>query len=508
MRQKDVDFTQTRINLRGAITMRKAFDRQGRLDCSPVLAVRLNMDCRDEIVPILKALQHIYSQPALRDSILRALARDVNRTSSSRRGREGMDYWQILVLAAVRLGCDLDYDKLQDLAEQHRALRQIMGIGDWDEQVSFDWRRIRDNVTKIRPETIEKINHLIVEAGHKVAPQAVQTVRADSFVVETNIHYPTESSLIRDGMRKMLTIAAALASLLGLDGWRQSKHLFRKTRRLARRIERIAARKGAGYQERLKPLYRQLLSLTETVLRRAEELRTAAKTAGGIDPQAQALDDELAVFIERTRHVCGTARRRVLEGEKVSNEDKLFSLFEPHTQLYKRGKAGEPIQFGRQLLIYEDGAGFITHAYLMPRDADDRDVVIKQTRKLQKRLGGRIRRASFDRGFHSPENQEQLREIIAHPCLPMPGSRQAAQQDEEATLDFHQARQSHSGVESAIGALQAGNGLTRCRDRTEDGFCRYLHLGVLGRNLHVLGKLLIAAEDADALSAQSRRKAA
>ena len=81
--------------------MRKAFDRQGRLDCSPVLAVRLNTDCRDEIVPILRALQHIYSQPELRDSILRAIARDVNRNSSRRRGRGGMDYWQILVLAAV-----------------------------------------------------------------------------------------------------------------------------------------------------------------------------------------------------------------------------------------------------------------------------------------------------------------------------------------------------------------------------------------------------------------------
>ncbi|HID21918.1 MAG TPA: ISNCY family transposase, partial [Planctomycetaceae bacterium] len=292
--------------------MRKAFDKQGRLDCSPVLSVELNTDCRDEIVPILKALQRIYSQPELRASILRAIAWDVNRTSSNRRGREGMDYWQILVLAAVRLGCNLDYDKLQDLAEQHRALRQIMGIGDWDERVSFDWRRIRDNVTKIRPGTIEKINHLIVEAGHELAPQAVQTVRADSFVVQTNIHYPTESSLIRDGMRKMLSIGAALALLLGIEGWRQSKHLFRKTRRLARRIERIAARKGAGYQERLKPLYRQLLSLSETVLKRAEELRRAAKTAGGIDPEAQALNDELAVFVERTRHVCATARRRVL----------------------------------------------------------------------------------------------------------------------------------------------------------------------------------------------------
>ncbi len=145
--------------------MRKAFDRQSRLDSQAVLDVRLNLNCRDEIVPILKALQHVYSRPKLRDDILHAIAEDVNHSSSCQRGRQGMDYWQVLVLAAVRLGCDLDYDKLQDLAEQHRALRHIMGIGDWDEQTRFDWRRIQDNLTKIRPETIGRINHLIVTEG-------------------------------------------------------------------------------------------------------------------------------------------------------------------------------------------------------------------------------------------------------------------------------------------------------------------------------------------------------
>ena len=217
--------------------MRKPFDPQQRLDCHPVPNVRLNLDCRDEIVPILCALQHIYTRPDLRDEILRAIARDINRTSSRKRGRSGMHYWQILVLAAVRLGCDLDYDRLQDLAEQHRALRQIMGIGDWDEHVTFDWRRIRDNLTKIRPETIERIDHLVVATGHELAPHAAETVRADSFVVQTNIHYPTESSLIRDGLRKILTIGAALAFLLGVDGWRQHRHLYRKVRKLVREID-------------------------------------------------------------------------------------------------------------------------------------------------------------------------------------------------------------------------------------------------------------------------------
>ena len=120
---------------------------------------------------------------------------------------------------------------------------------------------------------------------------------------------------------------------------------------------------------------------------------------------------------------------------------------------------------------------------------------------------GRIQRASFDRGFHSPENQEQLAEIVAHVCLPKPGKKQAAQQESAAGLEFRQARQNHPGVESAIGALQSGNGLERCRDCSELGFERYLALGVLGRNLHTLGRLLIAAEHPKCEAAKSRRAA-
>jgi IS5 family transposase len=486
--------------------MRKATDCQQRLDCQPVLNVQLNHNCRDEMIPILAALRHIYGQPELRDDILQAIADDVNRHSSRKRGRKGMDYWPILVLAAVRLGCNLNYDRLQDLAEQHRALRQVMGIGDWDEQTRFDWRRIRDNITLIRPRTIERINHLIVAAGHQLVPHAAETARADSFVVRTNIHYPTESSLIRDGLRKVLQCAVAVANLAGRGGWRQHKHLYRKVKALSRQIDRVAARKGAGHGRKVQSLYRELLALTETLLLRAEELRASLPRGANADMEVLALDAELEVFVARTRHVCGTARRRVLEGQTVPNGEKLFSVFEPHTQLYKRGKAAEPVQFGRQVLVYEDGAGFVTHAYLLPRDMADRDVVVPQTRMVQERLGGRIRRASFDRGFHSPSNQRDLGEIIPHLCLPMPGARQAARQEQGATVEFRQGRRWHPGIESAINALQAGNGLERCRDRTERGFSRYIQLGVLGRNLHVLGKILLARQDAQCKAAESRRK--
>jgi hypothetical protein len=156
--------------------------------------------------------------------------------------------------------------------------------------------------------------------------------------------------------------------------------------------------------------------------------------------------------------------------------------------------------------VYEDAVGFITHHSLMPRDAADRDVVVEQTRIVQERLGGRIKQASFDRGFHSPENQKELEEIIPHLCLPKPGAKQSVEQNANATVQFRQARKNHSGIESAIGALQSGNGLERCRDRSELGFERYLALGILGRNLHVLGRLVIAKKDELAEAAKSRRR--
>ena len=140
--------------------MRKAFSTQRRLDTHSRVDVPLNLECRDEIIRVLRALQHVYSQRPLRDEILRLIADDVHRDSRSDCGRDGMDYWQSVVRAAVRLGCNLTYDGLQDLAENHRRLRAIMGVGEWDEKTSFHWQRIRDNVCLLRPETIDAISHL------------------------------------------------------------------------------------------------------------------------------------------------------------------------------------------------------------------------------------------------------------------------------------------------------------------------------------------------------------
>ena len=252
---------------------RVAFDPQLRLGSTPILDVELNTGCRDEIIPILRALQHIYSKPSLRDAVLREVGNDVNATTSPKLGREGLSYWEILVLAAVRLGCNLDYDKLQDLAENHRKLRAIMGVGDWDTKTSFGWRRIRDNLCLLKPETIQAISELIVAEGHRLVPAAAEQTRADSFVMQSNIHHPTESTLIRDGVRKIIELCVTLAETHALEGWRQHAHLWKRIKRASRAIERIAAKKGPHYQRRLQRAYRKLLGHSRRIVQRARAAR-------------------------------------------------------------------------------------------------------------------------------------------------------------------------------------------------------------------------------------------
>ena len=484
---------------------------QLQLDCIAISQIELNTECRHRIVPVLRALQHVHSQPDLLNRIFELLEPDILGDADPDQGREGMTYWQIVVLAAAKAGCNFTYDELQDLAENHHNLRAMMQVGQWGTE-SFQWARIRDNLCRLRPETVEELNQLIVGEGHRLEPAAVESVRGDSFVCETNVHYPTESSLIVDGLKKILKLAPQLAVLIGFLGWRQSKSLFRKAKKANRELTRL--KKGRNYQERLQQGYEQLFHVTDLVLPRLQALLDAALGLLPTDEhgvpigEAAALCHQLTYWHAVTEHVVNTAWRRVMEGESVPNGDKLFSLFEPDTELIKRGKAAKPNEFGHQVLVIEDAVGYICHYQVLGRDEDDRDVLIPAMELLQARLEHRIQRGSFDRGFHSEENQRELAKLLTHPCLPKPGSVQGAEQEAQATVEFRRSRQRHPGIESAIGALQSGNGLGRCRDHSSVGYRRYVGLGVLGRNLFVLGKWLIQREAPKSEAASSKRQAA
>ena len=474
--------------------MRKSYSNQLRLDLVSVENVELSFDCRDGISAVLRALQHDYSTTKLTDRILALIAVDFNGQTRADTGRQGIDYWHICVLIAVRLGCNYTDDQLQDLSKYHADLRAIMGLGPLDE-TQFHYKTIRNTFCQLRPETLARVNQTIVDEGHKLVPDAIEKVRSDSFVMETNIHYPTESSLMVVGIRNIISLCLPLSDEFGVSGWRQHAHLNKKAKKLNRRINRIATKKGPHYTKRVTPMYRELMAETTLLTQRARQL--CAITG---QPEQRLADlfgaNTLQASIVRTERVMDTARRRMLNGEVVPNSDKLFSIFEPHTQLYQRGKAGEPVQFGRQVLVFEDAAGFLVRGVMMKRDEGDKDVAVRETKSLQEQFDNRVQRLSFDRGFHSPGNQRELSLHVPNLCLPKPGAKQSLVQQSEADDEFCADQQNHPGVESAIGALQSANAMELCRDRSEIGCARYLQLAILGRNLHTLGRLLIRRERA------------
>lgn len=492
--------------------MRIPHRNQLQLDVTPISQLEFNYECRDRMIPVLRALQFIYTRPSFRKKALQLVEQDLSQHADLGKGKPGMTLWQILVLASVKQACNYTYDHLQYLAESDRNLEAMLQRHSWQEEELFKWKRIRDNVCLVRPETIEQISHLVVAEGHRLMPEAAEQVRGDCFVAETDVHYPTESSLIIDGLTKIVVIGMQLAQLTGQGGWRQSKSLLKKAKKAARAIGRIT--QGKNYQQRLQDAYGELFHYSDLLLPRVEDLLDAA--LGNLTPdsgdllsggEATALYQELVYWQAVTEHVCGTAWRRVMEGEQVPNPEKLFSLFEPDTELIKRGKSSQPVQFGHRVLVIEDAAGFICHHKVVPLHVEEREIVVAEMAALQKRLKNRIQRASFDRGFHSPENQQGLAKLVPHACIPKTGAHQSSEQQSTATVEFRDSQRRHSGVESAIGALQSGNGLARSRDHSRLGYERYVALGVLGRNLLVLGKLLICEEAPESAAAFSKRAA-
>jgi transposase, IS5 family len=493
--------------------MRTAFPANYQTQTTPIERVSFQLRCRHELIPVLVALQHLYGRTEVCQQILQLIQRDINKDSQATCGRAGLSYWEILVLAAVRLGCNCDYDALQDLAENHRPLRQVLGVADDaidPQRPPYLWHRIRDNLCLLQPETIEEINHLLVGAGHELEPAAAEHVRGDTFVVEANIHYPTEANLLADGGRKLLDVAEDVQELLPVAGWRQHGYWRQRLKKALRYVNRACRSKGAKRPELMRRSYQALYDLVEQLLDRGRQLEQEVaahlSTPAAVDPSPlAALHEQLQEFLRMTTRVLSYSRRRVFDGEKIANAEKLFSLFEPHTELIKRGKQPQPIQFGHKLLVIEDAAGFVCHYRVLDAAELEADIIVGEMTKLKARVPD-LKSASFDRGFHSPTNQEQLAEIVPVVCIPVRGAKQAKAQAEQASAAWAEARRAHPGVEALVGVLQRGNGLKRCRDRTLLGYRRYVGIAILGHNLHTLGKLLLRQQAPRSPAAYSKRK--
>ena len=176
-----------------------------------------------------------------------------------------------------------------------------------------------------------------------------------------------------------------------------------------------------------------------------------------------------------------------MRGGAIGHDEKVFSLFQPHTEWISKGKAGVPVELGAKVCILEDQYQFILHHQVMQKQSDDQ-VTVEMVVQAKNRFAD-LNACSFDKGFHSQANQGALKEQLELVALPRKGKLSKEAQAAEAAPAFAQARRAHSAVESAINALEV-HGLDRCPDHGIDGFKRYVALAVLARNIHRIGAIL------------------
>ena len=476
--------------------MRKVRHPQQQFGEVDIASIQLDPKSRDDIPHLLRGLQYIYVTPGLREAVFEILQEVLpDRVgqagkASTELGRPGMEQWKILVLGVVRLGLNADYDRLQELANQHRTLRQMLGHSDWLETSRYQLQTLKDNLRLFTPELLDRINQEVVRAGHQLLkknPEDGFSARCDSFVVETDVHFPTDINLLFDAVRKCIEECAQGSEVHGLPGWRQSAFNLRQFKKQYRQVQKLKHSSAKDEDKRearageIRAAHEVYLQQAEGYLERAQQTRGWLREHGGL---AWAGRTDLDGYLEHAERQIDQIRRRVLNGEKIPHAQKVFSIFEPHTEWISKGKAGVRAELGLKVCILEDSMRFIVHHQVMQQQGDEQ-IAVALVSEAKARFPC-LRVVSMDKGFHSPSNQTELRELLDQVVLPKKGRLSQTDQDRQSDPAFIRLRHQHSAVESAINALEA-HGLDRCPDHGLVGFERYVALAVLARNIQRLG---------------------
>lgn len=471
--------------------MRMVRPRQLQLGEIDIGSILLDSHSRDDIPQILRGLQYLYEDGDLRKQVF-AILEQLTAGVDVDRGRPGMDLWKILVLGTLRLNLNCDYDRLQELANNHRILRQMLGHGFTDDDRRYGLQTLKDNLSLLTPEHLSAINIIVVTAGHQCLRVNEDLMgRCDSFVVETDVHFPTDINLLYDAVRKTITLSARLSHSLGQTLWRQSAFNVRQLKRCYRKAQKIKhstskdEEKKARRREEIVETHQDYLIKAASMLDKAALTLHQAERDGGGDVTGQI--EEIQGYMAHAQRQIAQIERRVINGERIPHDEKVFSIFQEHTEWISKGKAGVPVELGLRVGVLEDQFGFILHHRVMQKETDDKVAVamVSDTQACFPSLQG----CSFDKGFHSPENQTALREELDVVVLPKKGRRNKTELAWEQDPAFIAARRQHSAVESAINALEV-HGLDTCPDQGIDGFKRYVALAVVARNLQKLGALL------------------
>lgn len=477
--------------------MRQIEQKQLKLGQVDIASIQFDPKSRDDIPQLLRGLQHIYTTPSVRDQIFALLEKLPPDSVDKNNGRPGMDLWNILVMGVLRLNLNWDYDRLHEMVNNHKTIRAMLGHGLYDDDRGYHVQTLKDNVALLTPEILDDISAIVVKAGHaafKKKDSEKLKGRCDSFVVETDVHYPTDINLLWDAIRKIVILSHRLSLEIGETFWRQHQFNLRQVKKLYRKAQKARhstskdEKKKAEKAEAVAEAHSTYCNMAKTLIDKAEmTLSFAATRSESMVDKAFSIkqaSSEIQKYITHARRQIDQTERRVIHGETIPHDEKVFSLFEEHTEWISKGKAGVPVELGLKVCIMEDQQGFILHHQVMQKTLDV-DIAVDMVTETKQHFPNLVA-CSYDKGFHSPGNQKELKNHLESVILPKKGRRNREETEREQSEEFRQLKRQHSAVESGINALEI-HGLDKCPDHGIDGFRRYVSLAVLARNIQKLG---------------------
>jgi IS5 family transposase len=437
--------------------------------------------------PWMREADRLLDDEALLDRIYEAQGK--RRKHSRRRGRKQTPAEVVLRLLILKHARNWSFETVEREVRANLIYREFTRIR--TEKVP-DAKVLAKIARAIGPGVVEQLHARIVELAKQEKLVSGRKMRVDTTVVETNIHYPTDSSLLGDGTRVLTRLMKQAGEKVGSLA-ECVRDRMRSVRRKVVAIAVSSRRQGPEGNEQRKGLYRELLSLTRKVMNQA---RRVCVEIGTLSRRKQAkvrpLREKIETMAARVKQVIRQTATRIFAGNTKA-EGKIVSLFEPHTEIIRKGKASKPTEFGKLVKIQEAENQIITEYQVYEERPNDSDLLVEAVEKHEKCFGRTPAMVAADAGFYSSANEKKLEEMgVQRMSVPNRNTRSEARRLKQKQRWFKRGQRWRTGSEGRISVLKRRHGLNRSRYRGQDGMKLWVGLGVIADNLISIGKISAA----------------
>jgi IS5 family transposase len=449
--------------------------------------------------PLLEAISgFLDDQRDVIERVRQDLVRGLKQPDSGRHGLTATQVLRSLVLMRLK---NWDYRELRERIADGLTLRQFTDFYCAPVPKHDAFQR---GFVRLTPRTLKAVNDLVVQAAVELGLEDGAKLRVDTTVVQTDIHHPTDNTLLWDVVRVVTRLVRRLAKALGLQRIKGFCDRTRSARRRMYEIQRMTTRQRHEQQTRT---YRVLIDLAEEVVGNARAGLDKTRAMRGKDMFAdmpiEELHRQIGHFCRLGDRVIDQARRRVLCDEQVATDEKIYSIFEPHTDLIKRGKVRAPVEFGHKVFLAESAQGLITQYEVLKGNPPDEMHVASSLQRHRQAFGQAPQLYGSDRGFFSEQNLASCKRAgVKVVCIPQRGGKKTGQREAyEKSVVFKTGQRFRAGIEGRISVLFRGRGMKRCLAEGHDRFELWVGAAVLANNLMRIAAMLMAGSS-------RRRKAA